>query len=67
MAARKITVKHERRDLAHVTVFKYDEDAGDLVDAYAGSIDRGEWHCSTGASLTDEERDEAMALYKAGR
>lgn len=67
MANRKITVKHERRDLAHVTVYTWDRDADEMADVYAGSIDRGEWHTLTGATLTDAERAEAMAAYKAGR
>lgn len=64
MSAREITVTVERKGLAHVSVLTWSDDAGDMVNLRAGSVEDGRFcGLGSGVELSDEER--AIAIKAA--
>lgn len=65
---RKIRLDFERPDFAHVRIYTWDEDSSDMAWLYIGTINHGDWeYALTGPSTSDDERDEAMRLFRRPR
>lgn len=61
---RKIKLTFERPLFAHVRIYTWDEDLGDMAWLYIGTIREGRWEYAYGAPGTsDDERNEAMRRY----